>query len=756
MNEEWEYKTEAFLGKGAFGEVHKVYVPHLGRCFAVKILELGGNVQSIEQAPSTVKQEISLMCSLVHPHIVRLENFQFHFQSNEDLLRSLKLQQQQQHLQQQQGQMLSSSMVSELLGKRSKAFLFLEYVPGQTLSGMLAKYGPLPLAVMKRQLRQLCSALHYMHVRHIVHRDLKPANIIIHDSDGGVKLTDLGISRSVQSTLAGSETKGHVPAGTPAYMAPELLRARSYCTRTDIWALGCVALEMASARSPYHDLDNMYAILFRIAAAHKPSKPQNHPYGLEFDEFLDVCWNPDPAGRPSALDLLVKHPFLRLADGESDEFVRRTVQDSVFGSRVVRSISVTNSNPAVSPTPVCPAPVSPASSLNTVDAKASSVSSSPMAASSPVPVGSCFRVYSSKHNNTILAIGCLQGHLCRSVSYQVSATSRHFPSVLAVEKCNIRDFSAESVRFVVAALEKLALRTFSSATSFAEPQTWFTAETLCKYLPSADDRSISLLMICAPDLTARSLLDNLSWLLEPCLECFSSSLPSAHDHRSSFGAAGSSVPHRLRILLLVKDSLPRDVIRTSGISTIDFPVDSNVGDSSPDIAKFSLRLFADPVVLRSAPVASNFPLPAGSEGLSTSATSSVSTSVSSDSPRSVSSSVSSQNLTSPDGPMFVLEQTSDVHVRIRGRLDGTPVTFAAFFPPSTRIQDVSDALQQACRGTSFSSNIRVRLRSALSATSVSGFRLDDAFLSPLLKLSDILSLYTSPDAVPTVDFSIVL
>ena len=81
------------------------------------------------------------------------------------------------------------------------------------------------------------------HERGVLHRDLKPANVML-DGNGDVRITDFGIATAAADT--GTEI-----AGTPQYMAPELLAGRPASTRSDIYALGLVLFEIFTGRRVY-------------------------------------------------------------------------------------------------------------------------------------------------------------------------------------------------------------------------------------------------------------------------------------------------------------------------------------------------------------------------------------------------------------------------------------------------------------------------------------------------------------------------
>jgi serine/threonine protein kinase len=114
--------------------------------------------------------------------------------------------------------------------------------------------------------------LHYLHTSNIVHCDLKAANILT-TKNGNVKLTDFGVSLNLRamerergagaSEQSGSgsggvqngERHGNV-AGTPNWMAPEVIKLNGASTKSDIWSLGCTVVELLTGRPPYADIGN--------------------------------------------------------------------------------------------------------------------------------------------------------------------------------------------------------------------------------------------------------------------------------------------------------------------------------------------------------------------------------------------------------------------------------------------------------------------------------------------------------------------
>ena len=108
----------------------------------------------------------------------------------------------------------------------------------------------------------ILSALVHIHRRGFVHRDVKPENCLI-DKDGYVKLCDFGMAKRLPSTVqlpSGSTevvTLAFTMCGTPEFMAPEFVLCTGYDKGVDLWALGCILMEMYTGKSPFEFEGNL-------------------------------------------------------------------------------------------------------------------------------------------------------------------------------------------------------------------------------------------------------------------------------------------------------------------------------------------------------------------------------------------------------------------------------------------------------------------------------------------------------------------
>uniref|UniRef100_A0A3Q0KFS2 Protein kinase n=1 Tax=Schistosoma mansoni TaxID=6183 RepID=A0A3Q0KFS2_SCHMA len=197
--------------------------------------------------------------------------------------------------------------------KRGFVDLFIEWMPGGSITSLLQQYGAFNESITLNYGIQLIRGLAYLHKHGILHRDLKGANLLIDSTGTVIKISDFGASArlSGEQSVAG-QFQGQV-IGTFSFMAPEVLRGETYGRACDIWSVGCCLVEMLTSKPPWHDarLTNRFALMFTIATS---NSPPTYPKDLTTDliAVLDACFARNPSDRPTANQLLTYNVFARL------------------------------------------------------------------------------------------------------------------------------------------------------------------------------------------------------------------------------------------------------------------------------------------------------------------------------------------------------------------------------------------------------------------------------------------------------------
>jgi serine/threonine-protein kinase len=178
---------------------------------------------------------------------------------------------------------------------KSRPYLVMEYLSGQTLSELLKNVKPLPEPDAVKIASRICEALEYMHKSGVVHRDLKPQNIML-CNDGTIRIMDFGIARSQSSRRL--TFVGFTPAmGTPDYMAPEQVRGSRGDQRTDIYSLGAILYEMTTGEPPFGG-DSAYVIMnARVTGDPQAPRKLNHKLTPVLEEIILHAMERDPKRR---------------------------------------------------------------------------------------------------------------------------------------------------------------------------------------------------------------------------------------------------------------------------------------------------------------------------------------------------------------------------------------------------------------------------------------------------------------------------
>ncbi|GAA1914951.1 hypothetical protein GCM10009688_19910 [Arthrobacter gandavensis] len=283
------YRTTDLIGSGGAASVHRAMDENLGREVAVKVFR-----PTVQEDDDYRRQhtETLLLATLNHPGLVTLLDAGLHHEED--------------------GQVLN--------------YLVMELVDGPDLRRTL-KSGPLPAVSVASLGADLADALAYVHSKGVIHRDVKPANILLfpqeHDSRLYPKLTDFGIARLVEATVA---TAHGATIGTANYLSPEQAQGGTVAPSTDIYSLGLVLLESLTGEKAFPGpiVEAAVARLLR-----DPEIPES--LGTDWVELLRAMTNRLPDARPGAQEAAA---VLRVLASEPEIAAPRTAAEDADAEEV--------------------------------------------------------------------------------------------------------------------------------------------------------------------------------------------------------------------------------------------------------------------------------------------------------------------------------------------------------------------------------------------------------------------------------------
>ena len=274
------YRLEEVLGKGGMGEVYRASHQMLARPAAVKLIRSEVLVKSDPEHARVMverfRREAQASASLRSPHTINLYDF---------------------------------GVASD-----GTFFLVMEMLEGLDLETLVARFGPQPADRTVHLINQACESLEEAHTRGLIHRDIKPSNIFacrMGLAVDFVKVLDFGLVKALgegekQDVML---TAPNATAGTPAYMAPEMVLGTTRVDhRADIYALGCVAYWLLTGRLVFEAPNAMQVMIQHANAVPlAPSVRVELPIPPAIDAVVLSCLAKNPDDRPrSARELATR------------------------------------------------------------------------------------------------------------------------------------------------------------------------------------------------------------------------------------------------------------------------------------------------------------------------------------------------------------------------------------------------------------------------------------------------------------------
>jgi aurora kinase, other len=165
-----------------------------------------------------------------------------------------------------------------------KVYLLLEPCLGSNAYKRLNKK-PMPEKEVKKHIKEICSAVEYLHKRDIIHRDIKAENILFHENTA--KLCDFGWA--VYAPML-----RNTQCGTPLYTPPEIVKNEYYDSKVDLWCVGVLTYEMLYGTSPF-EIRSIWDLAKIVEEKVFFSKEINISESAQ--EFVDKCLSKTPSNR---------------------------------------------------------------------------------------------------------------------------------------------------------------------------------------------------------------------------------------------------------------------------------------------------------------------------------------------------------------------------------------------------------------------------------------------------------------------------
>ncbi|XP_054546216.1 calcium/calmodulin-dependent protein kinase type 1G isoform X2 [Talpa occidentalis] len=193
------------LGSGAFSEVFLVKQRVTGKLFALKCIK-----KSPAFRDSSLENEIAVLKRIKHENIVTLE---------------------------------------DIYESATHYYLVMQLVSGGELFDRILERGVYTEKDASLVIRQVLSAVKYLHENGIVHRDLKPENLLYltPEENSKIMITDFGLSKMEQSGVMSTA------CGTPGYVAPEVLAQKPYSKAVDCWSIGVITYILLCGYPPFYE-----------------------------------------------------------------------------------------------------------------------------------------------------------------------------------------------------------------------------------------------------------------------------------------------------------------------------------------------------------------------------------------------------------------------------------------------------------------------------------------------------------------------
>jgi len=292
-----DFNIKDMLGQGAFGQVFKVIHKTSLITYALKVVKKG--VITKHAMEKQILNEVRIMYSLKHPNVVSLYN---HFEDDDNI------------------------------------YLVIEFCDNGQLYDVLKKKGRFDEKTAAKFMADLVSGLDYIHNQDppIIHRDIKPENLLI-SGENTIKLADFG-----WSNFGGGSNPRSTYAGTPEYLAPEMINETGHSEKLDIWTVGILFFELITGKTPFvprnaKDKGTFEKMLYHNILNGKINFPSDFPPLAR--NLVQKLLQANPDNRPGIKEIIA-HPWFKSFGlfTEEDIQIRESKMAEIQQSQLLESI----------------------------------------------------------------------------------------------------------------------------------------------------------------------------------------------------------------------------------------------------------------------------------------------------------------------------------------------------------------------------------------------------------------------------------
>jgi len=264
-----KYILKDVLGTGAFSQVRLAESKERpGDLYAIKVIDK----KALKGKEDSLENEIKVLRRLDHPNVVKL---------------------------------------LEAYESKSYVYLVMELVTGGELFDRIVEKGSYTEKDAADLIKQVLSAVAYMHDSGVVHRDLKPENLLYHspEEESKIMISDFGLSKMEESGIMATA------CGTPGYVAPEVLAQKPYGKEVDVWSIGVISYILLCGYPPFYDENDANLFAQILKGEFEFDSPYWDDISHEAKEFIRKLMSVDVDKRLNCEEAL-SHPWITGAKGD--------------------------------------------------------------------------------------------------------------------------------------------------------------------------------------------------------------------------------------------------------------------------------------------------------------------------------------------------------------------------------------------------------------------------------------------------------